>query len=875
MKYLMQLSTWRKSLFLQKQMQILASSLSTTTQLSNESEKIKPLNKRWKESADVVVMGGGVVGTSLAYHLAKAGIKDVVLLEKSELTAGSTWHAAGLTTYYHPGINVKQLHYYSLNLYKTLEEETGQDVGFHTPGSIRLATTTERVNEFLHQISRNNWNPQIGMKLMTPDEVEEACPVIAKGKILAGLYTHEDGHIDPYSLTQALAIGARKYGAEIYQGAPVTATTQKSDGTWDVTTPHGTISATHIINAAGFWSRELAKLAGIDMPTCAIHHQYCVTSTIPEVQELKTEIPVMRDLDGSYYLRQEKQGLLFGPYEEEHMMDICDDWYYNGVTAGFGKELFQPNLDRIMKHIEFAMEMFPALGAAEITQTVSGPITYTPDVLPMVGPYQGLHNYWCAVGFGYGIVHAGGVGKYLTDWIVKGYPSYDLIELDPNRYSNTWCSDKYVVDKCRESYGHNNAIGVPKEERFTGRPTSRITQIYEQQIQRGAEMSFHSGWEQPLWFALPGDTAGYFPSFRRTNWWKPVGRECEMVMNRGGIIDVTPFGKFDISGPDAYAFMDRLCANVMPKVGKSNISHMLTEIGRVYAELTITQYSPCRFLAITGSGSELHDLRWMEERNFEWNYDVEIKNVTDDLAVLSVAGPLSREVLSKVTDVDLSDDAYPFLSMKSIQIAGVDVDALRISYTGELGWEIYIPKDRMSDVYNSLIEAGKPLGVGDFGTLAMNAMRLEHGFRGWGAEMTTDSHPYEAGLGFFVKPNKEADFVGKEAVKAIKAQGWERQLVFMNVESDVDPEGNHAIWYDGKVVGMTTSGAYGYIVGSSIAFGYVPIELAVPGSTVHVEMLGKMYPSIVQKSAPILVESVRARRLKKQAESLKAASASH
>ncbi|MEE6458505.1 hypothetical protein FKM82_000312 [Ascaphus truei] len=815
------------------------------------------LGKRWKDTAETVIIGGGCVGVSLAYHLAKAGMKDVVLLEKSELTAGSTWHAAGLTTYFHPGINVKKIHYYSIKLYEDLEEETGQAVGFHQPGSIRVATTPTRVDELRYQVTRGRWHPN-PQYLVGPEKVKELFPLLNIDKVLAGLYNPGDGHIDPYSLTMALAAGARKYGAQLYFPAQVTNLTPRSDGTWDVETSHGTIHAKRIVNAAGFWAREVGKLIGFQHPLIPVHHQYVVTATVPAVKALKKELPVLRDLEGSYYLRQERDGLLFGPYESQEKMKLQDSWVSEGVPPGFGKELFESDLDRIMDHVEAAMEMVPVLKQADIINIVSGPITYTPDILPMVGPHQGVQNYWVAVGFGYGIIHAGGIGKFLSDWLIGGEPPFDLIELDPNRYGK-WTTAHYTAIKARESYGFNNIVGYPKEERFAGRPTERVSGVYEA-LKTKCSMGFHAGWEQPHWFYKPGDDIEYKPSFQRTNWFEPVRREYKQVMEKVGVIDLTPFGKFTVKGKDAVKLLDHLFANNIPKEGFTNISHMLTPRGRVYAELTVSQLSPGEFLLITGSGSELHDLRWIEDAAVQGKHSVEIVNVTDDIGVLGVAGPLSRKVLQKLTSEDLGDSAFKFLQSKKISLGNVPVTAIRISYTGELGWELYHSRRDTATLYSDIMQAGQEEGIDNFGTYAMNALRLEKAFRAWGAEMNCDTNPLEAGLQYFIKLNKPADFIGKRALKQIREKGLQRKLVYLTLQTgNVDPEGNESIWHNGKVIGNTTSGSYSYSTNQSLAFAYVPVQLAATGQKLEVELLGKNYPATIVQEPLVFTEPTRNR----------------
>ncbi|XP_037121051.1 dimethylglycine dehydrogenase, mitochondrial [Syngnathus acus] len=829
----------------------------TTRRRAEQSDSSSVLGKRWKDTAETVVIGGGCVGTSLVYHLAKSGMKDVVLLEKSELTAGSTWHAAGLTTYYHPGINLKKVHYDSVKLYERLEAETGQAVGFHQPGSVRIASTAARVDEMKYQMTRTHWHVT-EQYMIGPEKIQELFPLLNLDKVLAGLYTPGDGHIDPYSLTMALAAGARMYGAQIYNPAPVTGLAPTADGKWDVQTPHGTIRANRVVNATGFWAREVGKMIGFEHPTIPVHHQYVVTATVPEVKALKKELAVIRDLEGSYYLRQERDGLLFGPYEKMEKMVLQDSWVRDGVPPGFGKELFESDLDRIMEHVEMAMEMVPVLKKADIINIVSGPITYTPDLLPMVGPHQGVRNYWTAIGFGYGVIHAGGVGKFLSDWIRNGEPPYDLIECDPNRYGS-WVDVPFLCAKARESYGFNNVVGYPKEERFAGRPTCRKSGVYDL-LKDKASMGFHAGWEQPHWFYKAGDDTGYKPSFSRTNWFEPVGRECKLVMEKVGVIDLTPFGKFVVKGADSLKLLDRLFANTMPKVGQTNISHMLTPTGRVYAEVTITQLAPGEFLLITGSGSELHDLRWIETETAVGGYDVDIANVTDEIGVLGVAGPNSRTVLQKLTQEDMSHSGFKFLQCKLIQLAGVKLRAIRISYTGELGWELYMSQKDMAAVYRAIMEAGEEEGIDNFGTYAMASLRLEKGFRGWGAEMNCDTNPLEAGLDYFIKLNKPADFIGKAALQEIKAKGLKRKLSYLAVEThDVDPEGNETVWHDGKVVGNTTSGAYSYSAQHSLAFAYLPVELSSEGRKVEVELLGKKYPAAVIQEPLVLTEPTRTR----------------
>ncbi|KAF8793582.1 Dimethylglycine dehydrogenase like protein [Argiope bruennichi] len=814
------------------------------------------------ERAETLIIGGGAVGTSIAYHLARLRMRDVLLLEKSELTAGSTWHAAGLAALYHPGINMKKLHYYSINLFSQLETETGQSLSFHRPGSIRLATTEERMLEFKYQMQRQGWQ-QAPQKIIGPEKISELFPLLNMDGIIGGLYNPYDGHIDPYSLTMAYASGARKYGATIRLGSPVEGLKLRNDGAWDVVTSQGTIVAKRVVNASGFWAEEVGRLSNTELPLVPVEHQYMISKPLKEVQGLKVEPPVLRHLEGSFYLRTERGGLLMGPYERPDKMKVKKDWSIKGVPKGFGKELFQPDLDRLTDHLEIAMNLIPILRNADVQTVVNGPIMYTPDLLPLLGPYHDLPNMWMAVGFGYGIIHSGGAGNYLASWILNGEPPFDLNEADPNRFGK-WTTREYIFEKAAETYGMNNSYTYPKEERFAGRPTARVSGVYKAMLIRGAEMGFHAGWEQPAWFSTKSDEKGYRPSFRRTNWFDAVGRECGLVMNRVGILDLTPFAKIDAKGPDAATFLDKMLANKLPKIGRTNISHLLTPNGKVYAELTVTRLADDHFFLVTGSGSEIHDLRWLKDHARSWGSRVDFQNLTDEMACLSIAGPRSREVLAKLTKESMEECDMPFLGAKALRVADLPTRALRISYTGELGWELYHSAEHTFALYEALLTAGQEFGIGDFGTYALNALRIEKGFRMWGAEMNMDSNPLEAGLDYFIRMDK-GDFIGKAALIQILREGLNRKLAYLKVHSkDVDPEGNESVWCCDKVVGFTTSGSFGYTVKHGVAFAYLPPFLTVPSTQVQVELLGDLVDAEVLPSAPIEIEAARRRKVKQK-----------
>ena len=541
--------------------------------------------------------------------------------------------------------------------------------------------------------------------------------------IHGGLFTPGEGHIDPYSLTQAVARGARARGAELLQGCGVSALHPRPDGGWDVVTPRGTIAARRVINCGGFWARELGALAGLDLPLVPVQHQYLVTKTVPAVAALPREIPVVRHLEGSFYLRQERDGLLIGPYESQEAMVQMESWARAGVPAGFGKELYPGDLERLAPHLESAMESFPCFAEAEIQSVVNGPITYSPDILPLVGPTL-LPNMWVAVGFGYGIVHGGGVGRFLADWICDGEPPYELSEFDPGRFGS-WTTLDFSLAKTRESYGLNTALGVPHEERFAGRPTSRPRPLYSLLTTAGAHMGFSAGWEVPLWYAAPGQTPQYQPSFQRANWQLEQGREYEAATQRVALADLSSFGKFRVSGVEARQLLERAVAGRVPRPGRTALLHMLTSTGRVYAELTVTCLDNNQFLVLTGGGSELHDLRRLQELARVEGFAAEVDNVTEELGTLGVAGPRAGVLLERCTEQDTQH--WNFLEAREVKVAGATCLAIRISYTGELGWEIYPAMEDMETVYRALVQHGTELELEHIGTRVINTLRIEKG----------------------------------------------------------------------------------------------------------------------------------------------------
>ncbi|XP_072049472.1 dimethylglycine dehydrogenase, mitochondrial-like [Amphiura filiformis] len=807
-----------------------------------------PLSKRVTDTAEVVVIGGGAIGTSVAYHLAKAGMKNVVLLEKTELTAGSTWHATGLTTYFQHSLCNRRLNAITINLFKDLEKETGQEVGFHNPGTLRLITSPIRFDEARYEQSLSSWMPH-SSKLISAEEVEKLHPFLNMDKITGALYTKEDGHVDPYSLTQAYAAGARLHGAEIFLKSPVLSLKQRSDGGWDVQTEHGTINAKRVVNSAGVWARDVYQMVGLDMPVTITQHQYAVTTTIPEIEDLGREVPVIRDLDGSYYVRQERKGLLIGPYESADTMKVQEQWFDSGVPQGFGRELFENDVDRISPHLERAMEMCPLIERADIQTVVNGPMPHTADFAGLLGPYLGLENFWCCSSQIGGIIHSGGAGHTIAYWIIHGEPPFDVFATDPNRFDK-WMTRDHAIDMSRESYGSYNNVVYPKfstEAFVLGRPTQRVSGIYEKLKRNGAQYGFVAGWEVPVWFAKGYDVHGFKPYFRRANWFEQVHRECEFVVNDVGIIDLSARGKFEVTGSDAQIFLDELVAGDLPEVGLTSVAYMLSLQGRVLSELSISKLADDHFFVVNEARSELHDLRWMLQQLKAMRYNVDIKNVTDDIACLGVAGPDTRTFLSAVTSTDLQDQHFPYGAIKDIQVAGVPVRAIRTSYTGELGWELYHAKADTLRLYDAIKHIETPDGVIDFGWYALDVLRLERGIPAMHSEFSMEYNALEADLGSLINLEKKTSFIGKEGLSHLHKGEITKKRAYIVIHSrpGVDPHGVETIWKDGKTVGYMTSGCYSYRINKGIGFAYVSPELAEPGTRLDVEIQGKLAPAVV------------------------------
>ena len=809
-----------------------------------------------KSQARVVIVGGGIVGVSIAYHLTKFGWKDVVLVEKNELTAGSTWHAAGLLPLFTMSYAIGQIHKYSVDLYKSLEAETGQDVGFHATGNMRLAESKERMDEFHRYCSVAN-TIGVPFEVIDAKRAKQLWPLCEMDDVVGALFHPQDGHAAPADVTMALAKAARSRGAELNRQTKVTAIQQKPSGEWLVKTDKGDIACEHVVTATGSWARQVAALAGLDIPVIAVEHQYIVTEPCKELQERKAkglpEMPVLRDSIASYYLREERQGLIVGPYENN-----APCWGTDGVPDAFGQELLPPDLDRLQVHIDAAMRRVPALANVGIKNCVNGPIPYTPDGSPLIGPAPGLKNYWLCEGFSFGITQAGGAGKLLAEWIIAGDPPIDPWDVDPRRFG-PYANRNYTKIKNEEVYAHMYVLHYPLEERPGARP-AKTGPIYDRLTALGAVWGQKFGWERPNWFAAKGTPAKDALSFRRGNYFEPAREEARAVRERVGLQDLTGFSKFEVSGPGAEAMLDKLVANKLPRgQGRVQLCHALNEIGGVVSEFTVTRLGPQDFYVVSAAAANAHD-RDVLWRALPADGSVTLRDVTLDRGVLVLAGPKARDVLRKLTDADLSGNAFPWLSGKNILVGLAPVLALRVNFLGELGWELHHPLAYQLGLFQNLMEAGKEFDIRPVGIRAMDSLRIEKGYRYWRADLTTEYTVLEAGMERFVKLDKGA-FTGRQALIDQKKKGLPRNFVTLEVaaKADCDPLGNEPLYAGGKMIGRSTSGAYAYTLGKSLALAYVDPAHSKPGADMEIEMLGRRYKAVVIPESPYDPDNARIR----------------
>jgi dimethylglycine dehydrogenase len=789
-----------------------------------------------QSQARVVIIGGGIMGASLLYHLAQEGWTDIVLIEKDELTSGSTWHAAGQCPNITGSFNLAKMHAYSNWLYPQLEGLTGQYVSWHKSGGIRFANN-ERELAWLKYIQGFSRVVGFNMELIDPAKIRELNPFVTTDGVIAGAWTTDDGHADPSGICNALAIGARQMGARIVRKNRVTRLTQLPGGEWDVETEQGTIRAGIVVNAAGCYARQVAQMAGIDIPVINMEHHYLVTDPIPAFQERTDEMPVMRCSYMSGYMRQEQKSGLIGVYEN---VALAEAWAPRGGHPEWHStsELFPDDLDRISKWLERAIERIPVFGEVGIRRVVNGAIPHTPDGGPLLGPAIGLTNFWHCCGTSFGIAQGGGAGKYLAQWMVHGDSEINMIEFDPRRYG-PYADEQYSRDKVFLDYRMTFTTRLPGEEEPDGRP-QKVSPLYEKLMAKGAVYAETYGWERPKWFSLDGreEEGGY----TRTNVFEVVAAECRAVAEGVGVLDLSGFAKYEVKGADAESYLNRLCANRMPlKQGGITLVHMLSQGGRIQGEMTVTRLADDHFYCLSAASAEQRDWDWLVQQRLPGE-QVALENVTMQRGVLVMNGPRSRDVLAKVTDADLSNAGFRWLSGQEITIAGHPVRALRVSYAGELGYELHPLVGDLEAIYDAVWAAGEEFGIVDYGLYASNAMRMEKGYKAWGSELTNELTMIEAEMERFVFLSK-ASFTGKQATLNAPVRF---RIVYGEVDAaKVDPRGTEPCLVGEECIGLVTSGGYGHRTAKSLFFACVPPEHAAPGSRFDIVLQGERRAAVV------------------------------
>jgi len=833
-----------------------------------------------KNKTRAVVIGGGVVGVSTLYHLAKMGWSDVVLLERKELTSGSTWHAAGLLPLFNLSYSVGKLHQYSVGLYPTLEAETGLHAGFSQVTNIRLATTKDRMDEYRYYagVARTIG---VDVNFLTPQQVKEIWPLADMDGVIGAIQHPDDGYIQPADLTQALAKGARQRGATIYRNTSVTAITQQANGEWLVSTDQGDITCEHVISCSGNFARQTGAMVGLDIPVIPVEHQYIVTEQHPAIMERKKaglpEMGVLRESDASYYMREEAGGFLLGPYEVG--APAC---YVDGPAANSEYELFPDALERLEPYVLAAMKRVPAFGEVGIKKVYNGAIAYTPDGSPVVGPAWGLKNFWLNEGHSFGVTAAGGAGWQLAHWIVDGEPTIDMMGVDPRRFGD-YAGRGFLIEKNEEAYAKVFTVHYPDEEREAGRALRR-TPCYDRMKALGAVFGSVFGWERPNWFApegyalseadldkpdvllndnhpvVAGEAIREKWSFRRSNYFEHVGNECLHVTKHVGLQDMSAFAKCEISGPGAEGWLDQLLTNAVPKkVGRVTLSYLLTSKGGVRSEFTVYKMAPQRYYLVSAGAYERHDHDYLK-KVMPRDGSVNFERLTTAMGVLVLAGPRSRDVLKKLTDSDLSSEAFPWLTGKKISIGLAQVDALRVNFIGELGWEIHHPIEMQNYIFDRLMEAGAEYEIKPFGIRAMTSMALEKSYKLIPRELSVEYSAYESGLGRFISLKKQT-FHGRDALLVWQERGGASTLVTMEVHNvaDADARGSEPIYNGDDIVGRVTSGGYGWRVGKSLALAMVRPDLAHLGAEFEIAILGVRHKATIIADSPFDPDNIALR----------------
>jgi dimethylglycine dehydrogenase len=793
------------------------------------------------DTARVVIIGGGVVGVSCLYHLARAGWTDCLLLERNELTAGSTWHAAGNVPTFSSSWSIMNMQRYSAQLYRGLGAAVDYPMNYHVTGSVRLGHTQDRLREFQRVVGMGRYQG-MDLDILAPGEIRSRYPFVQTHDLTGALYDPYDGDIDPAQLTQALAKGARDMGARIDRFRPVTAA-RREGGEWVLDTPKGPVRCDIVVNAAGYYAARVGAMFGRRVPMMVMSHQYLLFDTIPELEAWSREtggkLPLLRDVDSSYYLRQEKMGFNLGPYENPcraHWATPDDP-----MPEDFSFQLYPDDLERLDWHIADAMARVPLLEQARLQKVINGPIPYTPDGNPLIGPMPGVPNAFEACVFTFGICQGGGAGKVLAEWVTEGATEWDMWSCDPRRFTG-FEDRQYCIDKGMEVYGHEYAIHFPTHAWLAGR-NRKLSPNHDRLEALGAQFAPYNGWERAAWFARPGDDtseAAQRTWDRRGPWWGAVAAECAAVRDDVGVLDLPGFTRFSLTGPGARTHLDRLTASRLPGPGRVGLCYFADDRGRILTEMTAIVHSDDRIDLITAAVAQLHDADVLRRDLPE---GVTLTDTTEATHCLIVTGPRARTLLAPLTDADL---ARPWLSHQPATLSGHPVTLLRVSFAGELGWEIHsTPADAPMILAALLAHGATP-----FGMFALNALRAEKGYRAWKGDLSTDYTLLQGGLERFIDWTK--DFRGKPALLTEKQAGPTRRFVTLTVSgSDFDPPYMSTLWHDGQVVGETTTGTWGHRVGASVALGMIRADLAQPGTALEVEIFGTRHPATVQPDAPL------------------------
>ena len=789
-----------------------------------------------KDQARVVVIGGGVVGCSILFHLAKMGWKDVILLERNELTSGSSWHAAGQIHTISSDPNISRLQDYTINLYKEIEETSGHSVGMHSTGGYYLASN-QSWHDYLKRERSKARSMGLEQEFVSLDEVVEKHPLINPENYVAALWDPLDGDIDPSGVTYAYAKSARVHGAEFYTHTPVIETNQRPDGSWDVVTEKGNIHAEHIVNAGGLWARELGRMSGIHLPVVPMEHHYLITEEIDKITALPEgqRLPACIDYEANIYFRQERSGLLLGTYEPQ-----STPWSLDGTPQTFGHDLLEPDLDRIADRLALAFERIPSLQNAGIKDTINGPFVFSPDGNPMIGPVPGMKNYWTAVGVMAGFCQAGGVGKTLAEWMIEGEPSIDVWAMDIARFGD-FATPEWGVIKSSENYERRFVMTFPNETLPKGR-RQKTTSIYDRLTQKGAVWQDSFGLENVLWFASSPEDAYEEPTFHRSRSHEYVAKEVEAVRASVGASEVANFANHKFTGKGAKAFLNKVLAGRIPRPGRVNLTPMLLESGKLNGDLTVACIDDETYYLFGSSVAQNMHLRWFE-MHLEGVQDVVYQNMTDDFHGIAISGPNSRELLSRLTREDVSSEAFKFRDIRDTFVGGVPALCVRISFTGELGYEIYVAPQYQLKLFEAIEEVGEDLGLKWFGGRALMSMRLEKSWGAWTMDFRPDFTLMESGLDFFVDWDK--DFIGKKAALIEKMKGPTKKLSVIQIETETDVSGDEAVMHNGECVSYITSGGYGHSVQRSLAMTYLPVELIDSNTTLEVEILGEFHKASI------------------------------